>query len=140
VGIDLSQINFLAVGVAALATFFLGALWYEPFFGKAWRSAHGYSEEKLKEMQARRPMPVFFAALLASYVVAGFAVAALVTRMDITSAGAGAVLGLYIWVVVAAISFTAWVSSDKPFLAFQIDAGYQLLYLPLIGAIVGAWR
>ena len=40
------QINYLAVGVAALATFFLGALWYSPLlFGKLWLKAHGAESE-----------------------------------------------------------------------------------------------
>ena len=139
-GIDLSKINPLPVFVAALATFFLGALWYQPLFGNAWKRAHGYSEARLKAMQTLRPMPVFFAGLIVCYLLAAFAIAMLVVKIQITSAGEGAVLGLVIWVVAAAIQLTGWLSSDKPFVAFQIDAGYQLFYLPIMGAILGAWR
>ena len=34
----LQQINWLAVLVAGLAYFFLGALWYSVLFGKKWQS------------------------------------------------------------------------------------------------------
>lgn len=139
-GVDLSEIKFLAVIVAAVATFFLGAIWYAPLFGNAWKKAHGYSDERIKAMQTVRPMPVFFAGLLLCYVVASFAVAMLVVRLNIDSAIDGIVLGLTVWIVAAAIQLTGWLSSDKPFVAFQIDAGYQFLYLPLIGAILGAWQ
>ena len=38
------QINYLAVGVAALATIFIGALWYSPLmFHKLWVKAHGWA-------------------------------------------------------------------------------------------------
>ena len=34
---DISQLNYLAIFVAAVSTFLLGSLWYAPFlFGKAW--------------------------------------------------------------------------------------------------------
>ena len=37
------SINFLAVGIAVVANFFLGALWYGPLFGKAWAAEMGIS-------------------------------------------------------------------------------------------------
>ena len=46
------QINYLAVGAAALATVAIGALWYSPLlFHKLWVTAHGYSEEKVEQMR-----------------------------------------------------------------------------------------
>ena len=51
------QINYLAVLVAALATFFLGALWYSPIlFAKAWMRAHDYTPEKLHQMKKKPPL------------------------------------------------------------------------------------
>lgn len=35
------SINFLAIGIAVVANFFLGALWYGPLFGKAWAAEMG---------------------------------------------------------------------------------------------------
>ena len=47
------HVNFLAVGVAALTTIFIGALWYSPLlFHKVWVKAHGYSEEKATEAKS----------------------------------------------------------------------------------------
>ena len=43
-------INWLAVIVATISAFALGALWYSPMlFGKAWMAANGFSEEGLAE-------------------------------------------------------------------------------------------
>jgi hypothetical protein len=68
--LDLTRINYLAVAVAALAAFFIGAVWYTALFGKLWAIKHGYSPEQLQQMQARRPMPVFFAELIVCYFIA----------------------------------------------------------------------
>ncbi len=35
------QINFLAIGIAVIATFFFGFIWYTPLFGKAWAKEMG---------------------------------------------------------------------------------------------------
>jgi hypothetical protein len=47
---DLSQINYLAVFVAALSSFVIGFLWYSPLtFGNVWMREAGLSEEKVKQ-------------------------------------------------------------------------------------------
>ena len=71
------QINYLAVGVAALATIFIGALWYSPLlFHKFWVKAHGYSEEKVEQM--RKAAGRAFIVSLLCYVVMAFVLAVFV--------------------------------------------------------------
>jgi len=43
-----ASINWLAVLVATISTFVLGAIWYGPLFGKAWMAEHGFTEDDLK--------------------------------------------------------------------------------------------
>ena len=64
--LDLSHLNYLAIGAAGLGAFCIGAVWYTGLFGKAWARQHGYSPEQLAQMQAKRPMPVFFGVLIVS--------------------------------------------------------------------------
>src|SRR5262245_33894711 len=45
------DINWLAVLVAAIATFVLGGFWYGPLFGRVWRAAEGQTEPPAKESQ-----------------------------------------------------------------------------------------
>ena len=49
--------NWLAVGLATVAFFAVGALWYGVLFGKAWQAATGLSEEQLK---SGANMPLIF--------------------------------------------------------------------------------
>jgi len=54
-GIKFGEVNWWAVLVARFAVFMLGSLWYTALFVKLWVRLNGYSEEKVKERQARRP-------------------------------------------------------------------------------------
>ena len=138
--IDMGSINWLAVGVAAFTTFMLGGVWYTALFGKAWQRLNGYSDEKLVEMRAKRPPPVFFGTMIGCYVVVSVVMALLVGAMEIGSATSGAMLGGVVFVLAAAIQATGQVASDKPMKAMLIDLAYQAVYMPTTGAILGAWR
>src|SRR5258706_16288877 len=49
-----ANINILAVIVAAVLTFVLGAVWYSPvLFAKQWMAAQGYTQERLEEMKRK---------------------------------------------------------------------------------------
>lgn len=139
--IALEGINWWAVLVAAVATFFLGGLWYGALFKEAWVRLHGYTPEKVKAMQARHPPPLFFSVMLAAYLVVAAVIAVLASAAGIASWTDGLVLGLLLWLgFAAAIGLTAWVASDRPLGGYAIDWGYQLVFLPMMGAIIGAWR
>jgi Protein of unknown function (DUF1761) len=124
---------------AALAAWLIGALWYSPLlFAKAWARAHGYSPEKLAAMQAtagRAYAGSFLAFVLIAYVLHIF-----LSRLGAHTFQTGAAWGFHAWLGFALpIGLTANLYSDKPLLTFVIDAGYQLVYLTAMGAILGAW-
>src|SRR5437870_1362209 len=53
------QLNFLAIIVAAVVQFIIGAIWYMPLFGKLWGKIHGIDnvskEEQQKMMKSMGP-------------------------------------------------------------------------------------
>ena len=66
--------------------------------------------------------------------------AVLEQRIGIVGAMHGARLGAFIWLGFAAtIGLTANSYSNKPRSLFFIDAGYQLAYMTVMGAILAAW-
>jgi hypothetical protein len=136
----LQDINFLAVLVAAVAAFLLGAIWYSPLlFAKQWMQVHGYTPEKLKAMQAqtKRAYAISFVSLLVMAAV----MAMLIAIIHMSSVTAGIKLGVLCWVGFAAtIGLMANMYSDKPLKAFLLDAGYQLVYFVAMGAILAAWH
>jgi hypothetical protein len=132
--------NLLAIVVAVVAAFALGALWYSPLlFGNIWVRAHGYSGERLERM--KKSAPRAYGASFVCFLVMAHVLVYLAHRVGVGSALGGAKLGALCWLGFAAtISMMSWVYSDKPFATYLIDAGYELGYLVLMGAIIGGWR
>ena len=134
------SINWIAVLVAAVVAFVLGAAWYSPaLFARAWATAQGYTPDKLKSMQAGAPSA--YAVSFVCFLVMATALAVLIGRLGMSGFMAGAGVGALVWLGFAAtFGIIANAYSDKPFAAFLIDSAYQFVYLLLMGGIIGAWQ
>lgn len=135
----LPSIPVLPVVVSAVVVFLIGALWYSPvLFAKAWIRAHGHTEEKLLEMRARAGRA--YAVSFVCYLVMAAAMSILLQRIGVVSVLTGVKLGALLGLGFAAtLGLTANVFSDKPLSAYLIDAGYQVVSLIVMGAILAAW-
>lgn len=133
-------IHWLPVVGSAVAVFAIGALWYSPMlFGRAWVKAHGHTPEKIEAMRAS--MGRAYGVSFVCYLVMAAAMAILIQRMDVIYVRGGVKLGALIGVGFAAtIGLTANMFSEKRLATWLIDAGYQIVYLMVMGAILVAWR
>ena len=61
----MGPVNWLAVILGAAAFFVIGAIWYGPLFGKAWRAEMGFSDETVRQERRPASMPVWLVMLLA---------------------------------------------------------------------------
>jgi len=126
------EINWIAVVVAALASFLLGGLWYSPvLFGKAWQRETGLSDEKLKQGNTAKIFGLsFILALLAAWNFANF----LGPRPSLVFGTAvGASAGL-LWV---ASSFGInYLFERKSLKLFLINGGYHTLQFAIIGLVL----
>ncbi len=136
----MSRINPLAVLVAALTAFLVAGMWYTALFGKLWVRLHGYSDDKVKQMKATLSPLRFFGGMLLSYLVLAAAVALLLTPLAEPSILSGAAAAFLNWTAAAAIAMTDLLASDKVIGIYFIDISCQLVYVLLIGVILGAWR
>lgn len=136
----MSGINLLAIPVAALVAFLIGGLWYSNLmFAKAWVNAHGHTPEKLAAMQAGAGRA--YTGSLVAFLLMATVLSIFLKHLDVETMQQGAGWGFHAWLGFAVpIGFTAQLYSDKKFATFLIDAGYQLVYLTVMGAILGAWR
>jgi len=134
------QLNVLAVLVAAIAAFALGALWYSPaLFAKPWMKAHGHTPDKLEAM--KKGMARAYGVSFVCFLVMAAAMAILIGRIGIGTVLGGIKLGGLCWVGFAAtIGLTANMYSDKPLSAYLIDAGYQFVYMLVMGIILAVWH
>jgi hypothetical protein len=61
------SINYLAVLVASVAQFIIGAVWYMPLFGKLWGQIHGF--EKLTKSEQKEAQKQMMPMLLVQFIV-----------------------------------------------------------------------
>lgn len=136
----MSLSHILPVLAAAVLAWVLGALWYSPvLFAKAWVKAHGYTPEQIAAMQVMQAKVItatFFAMLLMAAVLQIF-----LRHLGADSLADGMKWAFHAWLGFALpLGFIAHLYSQKKLAAWLIDAGYQLVYLVAMGAILGAWH
>lgn len=134
------DVNWIAIIVAAIAAFALGALWYSnAMFARQWMAAHGHTPEKLAAMQSS--MGKTYAFSFVTYLITAMVIALLIGLTGGASLVGGIVIAVLAWLGFGfAIGLNGNLFSGKPASAFMIDAGYQLIYMIIMGAIIGAWR
>ena len=137
---DFAKINWLAVLVVAVANFFVGAIWYTVLFGKLWIQLNGYSEQQVKEMQAKMSPVRFFGGMVLSQLILALATAVVLTGFADLNLQTALVVGLAFWLVSAAISMTNHLASDKPDALYLLNVSCHLVYLVVASVVLGLWR
>ena len=133
----IGALNWVAVVVSALSAFMIGALWYGPLFGKAWQSLSGLSDE---DIQQGHPAKIYGGALVLN-LVAAFGMAMVMQLHPAPDLGSGFNVGLLIGLAFVATSFGInYLFASKPLFLYLIDAGYMVVLMSVMGAILGAWR
>lgn len=134
------HINILAVLVAAIATFAIGALWYSPFlFGKQWIALNGMTPDKVEAM--RKGAAKAYGISFLCYVVLAAVFAVLIRMIHLQTVLGGAKMGGMLWAgFVATLGLTAALYSGRSLKAFALDAGYQLVFMVVMGLILAAFR
>jgi hypothetical protein len=136
----LGDLNWLAVLVAALAYFVLGAIWYAPpVFGKAWMRASGI------EMPAggERPGAAIYIGPFFGGLIAAVATGLLAAATGTDTAGEGFVLGLVVGIgyAMTVTLSTAIFDPNKPQQGvwFVITSLYHLVGLIIAAVIIALW-
>jgi hypothetical protein len=128
--------NYLAVLVAAIAYWMLGAVWYALLFSKPWMSLENISEAQARTVSATPYIVSFLLNLVIAYFLSQ-----LCGWRNATTATRGASLGILLWIgFVGPITYTTYMYEMRPFQLFAINQFYPLVGMALMGAIVGAWR
>ncbi|HET9475062.1 MAG TPA: DUF1761 domain-containing protein [Steroidobacteraceae bacterium] len=126
------EVNWIAIVVAAVASFLLGGLWYSPaLFGKAWQREVGLSDEQMKNSNMFRIFGLtLLLCLLAAWMFATF----LGPRPSLALGfGAGFSAGLF-WV---ASSFgIQYLFERRGLKLFLINGGYHTLQFTVIGGTI----
>lgn len=130
---NLLDVNWLAVVLAALAGFVVGGLWYGPIMGKSWMAAVGKTEDDLKNSNPLKTYGVtFMLALLASWTLAhtfaSYAKELSVTVKILTA------FGVALGFILPAL-WTNYNFQDAKRPLYWIDGAYWLLFYTAMGAV-----
>ncbi len=135
----LGELNWLAVIVATIVFFGLGALWYaNAVFGKAWQRAGGF------EIPAdQRPGAAYFIGPFITCLVATIALAMLAKATGTDTVGEGIVLGLVASIGLAgsALAVNGLFDPTKTNAGVwvTINVGYQVVGLLIASVILAVW-
>ena len=130
---NIFEVNWLAVVLAALAGFVVGGIWYGPVMGKKWMGAVGLTEEQIKEGNMGLIYGGAFAfSLLASWTLA-HTFASYATDLSVTVKVLTA-FGVALGFIIPALG-TNYLFSQKGKTLFFIDAAYWLLFYIAMGFV-----
>jgi hypothetical protein len=132
-----SGINYIAVIIATLAGFGLGAVWYMTL-GGAWMRALGKTKDALRPEGSAKAVP-FIISIVALFIMALMLAGLMGHLGDVTVRG-GVISGLFVWVgfVITTMGVNHAFSGAKPMLTL-IDGGHWLAVLLIQGAVIGAF-
>jgi hypothetical protein len=127
------DINWLAVVVAAVATFMLGGVWYGPLFGRVWRAAEGQAEPP--PSKAKHPTFVYGLSFLLMLTAAAILAIALGRDPNVPR---GVSVGFVIGAGWVATSFGVnYLFAGRRGALFAVDAGYNIVLFSVMGLIIG---
>jgi hypothetical protein len=129
-------INYLAVIVAAVVAFGIGAVWYTLLFSRAWMAALGVTKE---EMQQKGGSPLPFLIAIVSYLVMAWVIAVVMESIWRGSAdfGDGILTGFILWLgLTLTTTATNYASPGRKPALTAIDAGGWLVIAVVMGAII----
>lgn len=128
--------NYVAVVVAAVAYWLLGAVWFGVLFGKQWMALENITPEQASTMN---PVAPYIISFILNLVIA-FVLAQLCAWRNANTAARGAALGIIIWIgFLGPMTYTTYMYEMRPKQLFAINEFYSLVGLCLMGAILGAW-
>jgi hypothetical protein len=132
-------INWLAILLAAVASYVVGALWYSPLlFGAAWERLMGYSEEKMAQMRARGIKKIMLANFVLNIITA--TVVWSIGTAACTAWSCANVFALFAWFgFMVPIHAYGVMWEAKPFKLFLINIAYSLLSLLVITAVLSGF-
>lgn len=130
----MSNVNYLAVVVAAVSSLLIGGVWFSPIlFAKAWQREAGLTDEQVARGAGKAIAGAFVLALIISLNLGMF----LGPHAGIAwGAGAGALAGIG-WATASLA--TVYLFERRSTMLIVIDGGYLAVSYAVMGAIIGVW-
>ena len=136
-----SHINWLAVLVAAIAYFMLGAIWYsKPLFAPKWSKLVGIDMSN-PDPNMKKGLAGMMIGSLILIIIVCIALAMLVVRMDLFILSSGLKLGALTGICFATTSVAiSFIYEKRPLALYFIDCGYHVVGNLIAAVILVMWR
>ena len=134
------RINYAAVGVAGLAYWVLGGIWYSLLFARPFIALMGWTPEQAAAIQQNGEEPSLAVAFVTSLVLA-YALALALRFVGAETARAGALVALALFAgFVATSNLETVLFESRPLGLYLINNGYHLVGMLGMGALLAAWK
>lgn len=133
-----SNLNWLAILVAGLGYFILGAIWYSFIFKNAWIKSSGVN---VNDPNMKKGVAQTFLASLVLMIVASLGIAMFLSKIPgATSWMSGAKVGLVAGVCFSATAICiSYLYEKRPWMLHFINAGYNVAGCVIAGIILSIW-
>ncbi len=143
----MSDVNYLAVLVAAVASMIVGGIWYGPLFGKLWMQGMGWdpNHKELMDKMKKSAGPAYFQQFIGSLIMA-FVLSLFVGVLNAlywgNQLGMVVFLGVFLpWLgFILPVKYGDKLWGGKKMKYLSIDLGYYLVLLLVMGVILALWR
>ncbi len=138
--IEVINVNYLAVVVAAILHMALGFLWYGPLFGKMWMGMMGFTQKTIEEAKTKGGMGKNYAIALLGAFVTNWVLAYVVGFSGAATILEGMQAGFWVWLgFMATTTLSGVLWEGKSWKLYLLNNGHLLIGLLLSGAILAVW-
>lgn len=131
--------NYLAMVIAAIACFLLEGGWYT-FFTQAWLVGIGRTRAELMSAPGYNPALQYGTAFLSAIVMAA-GLSCVIQLTGPQTALRGVKAGVLLWLAFVLTTWsTEYAFEERPLSLLGINAGFWLIGMVVMGAIVGVWK
>jgi hypothetical protein len=133
----LPQLNWLAISLATLAYFMLGALWFTPLFGAAYDTALGAKRGKGQKWPA-----IYYIGPFLSAFVTTVAMAVLAQALNVANIADALWLGIIVGAGVAlSVSCNNAINpvTPRPLLYGAVTGGYHVVGISVVAVLLAAF-
>lgn len=130
--------NYLAILLAAIVCFLIEAAWYS-YFLEAWLKGIGRNDAWLISTGVNPALQYATALLSEALIAAMISTFTQLTGLQTAYRGMKVAAGLWIGCVLTTLA-TEYAFEIRSYRLFAINAGFWLVGMVVMGAIVGAWK
>jgi hypothetical protein len=133
----MQAINWWAILIATVSNFIVGGMWYSPaLFIKSWLEMSEVSKSTLDAGLPKALVGDFFTS-----IALALGLSQVLRLSDAVDLGHGLFVTLWLWLAfVVPILIGSVTYEHRPLQYFAINAGYRLVSMVVMGAVLTLWR